>query len=150
MKQHGWCAKAAKKFKATTNCNHKLPVAPNLLNQDFSAAMPNEKWVTDITQIWTDKGWLNLAAVMDLYSQKLIGWSLSERVTKKLVADALVMALWNRKMLKHVIVHSDRVSQYCSAEYQKLLRENGLICSMSKRGDCYDNLQWKAGITVLK
>lgn len=139
MKQHGLRAKAAKKFKATTNSNHKLPVAENLLNQNFYASKSNEKWVSDITYIWTDEGWLYLAAVMDLYSRKLIGWSLSERMTTKLVADALMMALWNRKVPKDVVVHSDRGSQYCSAEYQKLLRENHLICSMSKRGDCYDN-----------
>jgi len=139
MRFHGWRAKAAKKFKATTNSNHKLPVAPNLLNQNFSASKPNEKWVTDITYIWTDEGWLYLATVMDLYSRKLIGWSLSERMTTKLVVDALMMALWNRKMPKQVIVHSDRGSQYCAFEYQKLLRENKLICSMSKLGCCYDN-----------
>lgn len=139
MRHNGWRAKAAKKFKATTNSNHKLPVAPNLLNQNFNAAKPNEKWVSDITYIWTDEGWLYLATVMDLFSRKLIGWSLSERMTTKLVADALMTALWNRKMPKKVIVHSDRGSQYCSFEYQALLRENTLICSMSKRGDCYDN-----------
>ena len=139
MKHNGWRAKAAKKFKATTNSNHKLPVAPNLLNQNFNAARPNEKWVSDITYIWTDEGWLYLSTVMDLYSRKLIGWSLSERMTTKLVVDALMMALWNRKMPKNVILHSDRGSQYCAFEYQKLLRENHLICSMSKRGDCYDN-----------
>ena len=109
------------------------------MNQNFNAARPNEKWVSDITYIWTDEGWLYLATVMDLYSRKLIGWSLSERMTTKLVIDALLMALWNRKMPKNVILHSDRGSQYCAFEYQKLLRENKLICSMSKRGDCYDN-----------
>ena len=139
MKKNKWRAKAARKFKATTNSNHSLPVAPNLLNQNFNAAKPNEKWVSDITYIWTDEGWLYLAAVMDLYSRKLIGWSLSERMTSKLVIDALQTALWNRGMPKNVIVHSDRGSQYCSAAYQDLLRENKLICSMSKRGDCYDN-----------
>lgn len=139
MRFNGWRAKAAKKFKATTNSNHKLPVAPNLLNQNFNAVKPNEKWVSDITYIWTDEGWLYLATVMDLYSRKLIGWSLSERMTTKLVIDALMMALWNRKMPKNVILHSDRGSQYCAFEYQKLLHENKLICSMSKRGDCYDN-----------
>lgn len=139
MKKQGWRAKAARKFKATTNSNHQLPVAENLLNQNFQASRPNEKWVSDITYIWTEEGWLYLAAVMDLYSRKLIGWSLSARMTTKLVADALMMAVWSRKMPKAVIVHSDRGSQYCSDEYQKLLRENHLICSMSKRGDCYDN-----------
>jgi putative transposase len=89
--------------------------------------------------VWTEEGWLYLAAVMDLYSRKIVGWALSERMKTSLVADALLMALWNRKMPRGVIVHSDRGSQYCSYEYQDLLKEHGLICSMSKRGDCYDN-----------
>lgn len=139
MRNNGWRAKAAKKFKATTNSNHKLPVAPNLLNQNFTAYHENEKWVSDITYIWTQEGWLYLAAIMDVYSRKIIGWSLSERMTSNLVIDALQMALWRRGMPGGVIVHSDRGSQYCSHAYQKLLRKQQLICSMSKRGDCYDN-----------
>jgi len=139
MKKLGLRAKAAKKFKATTNSNHKLPVAPNLLQQNFNAAKPNEKWVSDITYIATEEGWLYLAAVMDLYSRKLIGWALSDRMTATLTIDALQMALWRRKMPQNVIVHSDRGVQYCSAAYQQVLAKHGLICSMSKRGDCYDN-----------
>jgi transposase InsO family protein len=139
MRSRGWRAKAAKKYKATTNSNHNLPVAPNLLQQNFSAEKPNEKWVSDITYISTGEGWLYLAVVMDLYSRKVLGWAMDERMTAKLVIDALQMAIWRRKMPRGVIVHSDRGSQYCSHDYQKLLAENGLICSMSKRGDCYDN-----------
>lgn len=139
MRAKGWRAKAAKKFKATTNSNHKLPVAPNLLQQNFSASKPNEKWVSDITYIWTEEGWLYLAVVMDLYSRMVVGWSMSERMTSQLVIDALQMAIWRRKRPQNVIIHSDRGSQYCSHDYQKLLAENGFICSMSKRGDCYDN-----------
>jgi len=139
MRLNGWRAKAARKFKATTNSNHRLPVAPNLLQQNFSASKPNEKWVTDITYIWTDEGWLYLAVVMDLYSRMVVGWAMRERMTTSLVMDALQMALWRRKMPRGVIVHSDRGSQYCSYAYQALLAKNGLICSMSKRGDCYDN-----------
>jgi putative transposase len=139
MRSQGWRAKAARKYKATTNSNHKLPVAPNLLQQNFAASTPNEKWVSDITYIWTDEGWLYLAVVMDLYSRMIVGWALSERMTSTLVIDALQMALWGRKMPSRVVVHSDRGSQYCSHDYQKLLLDNGLICSMSKRGDCYDN-----------
>jgi putative transposase len=139
MRLNGWCAKAAKKFKATTNSNHKLPVAPNLLQQNFTASRPNEKWVSDITYIWTEEGWLYLAVVMDLYSRMVVGWSMSERMTSRLVIDALQMAIWRRKMPRGVIIHSDRGSQYCSHDYQKLLNENGFICSMSKKGDCYDN-----------
>ena len=139
MRLNGWRAKAAKKFKATTNSNHKLPVSPNLLQQNFFADRPNEKWVSDITYIWTDEGWLYLAVVMDLYSRMVVGWSMSERMTSQLVIDALQMAIWRRKKPQGVIIHSDRGSQYCSHDYQKLLAKNGFICSMSKRGDCYDN-----------
>lgn len=139
MRENKWRAKAARKFKATTNSDHSLPVAPNLLNQNFYANKPNEKWVSDITYIWTDEGWLYLSCVMDLYSRKLIGWSLQDRMTSKLVIDALQTALWSRGMPKNVIVHSDRGSQYCSSAYQDLFLENKLICSMNKRGDCYDN-----------
>ena len=94
MRLNSWRAKAAKKFKATTNSNHKLPVAPNLLQQDFSASKPDEKYVSDITYIWTEEGWLYLAVVMDLYSRMVVGWSMSERMTSKLVIDALQMAIW--------------------------------------------------------
>lgn len=132
-------AKAARKYKATTNSNHNLPVAPNLLEQDFTATAPNQKWVSDITYIATDEGWLYLAVVLDLYSRIVVGWAMSERMTAALVCDALHMALWRRKRPEDVIVHSDRGSQYCSGDYQKLLRDNGLVCSMSKKGDCYDN-----------
>jgi putative transposase len=139
MKDNGWRAKAARKYKATTNSKHSLPVAPNLLGQNFSADKPDQKWVSDITYIWTEEGWLYLAVVLELYSRRVIGWAISERMTATLVCDALIMALWNRKMPKGVIVHSDRGSQYCSAVYQKLSRKHQLICSMSKKGDCYDN-----------
>lgn len=139
LKKQGLRAKAARKFKATTNSTHNLPVAPNLLNQDFYAAKPNQKWVGDITYLWTDEGWLYLATIMDLYSRKVIGWSMSERMTADLVCDALKMALFRRKMPKHVIVHSDRGSQYCSKAYQQLIDEHNLQCSMSGKGNCYDN-----------
>jgi putative transposase len=139
MRDNGWRAKAARKYKATTNSKHSLPVAPNLLEQDFSADRPNQKWVSDITYIWTDEGWLYLAVVLELYSRRVIGWAIAERMTATLVCDALVMALWNRKMPTGVVVHSDRGSQYCSAAYQKLFQKHQLVCSMSKKGDCYDN-----------
>jgi putative transposase len=139
MKINGWRAKATKKYKATTNSNHKLPVAPNLLQQNFQADRPNEKWVSDITYIWTEEGWLYLAAVVDLYSRMVIGWAMSERMTASIVIDALNMALFRRGIPRDVIVHSDRGVQYCSHAYQELLKKHHLICSMSKRGDCYDN-----------
>jgi len=115
MKDNGWRAKAARKYKATTNSKHSLPVAPNLLEQNFMADKPDQKWVSDITYIWTEEGWLYLAVVLELYSRRVIGWAISERMTATLVCDALIMALWRRKMPIGVIVHSDRGSQYCSA-----------------------------------
>jgi len=139
MKINGLRAKAAKKFKATTNSNHKLPVAPNLLNQDFSASRPDEKYVSDITYIWTDEGWLYLAVVMDLFSRMVVGWALSERMTSSLVINAMKMTVGRRKAGSNTVAHSDRGSQYCSDAYQKLLKKHGMICSMSKKGDCYDN-----------
>jgi putative transposase len=139
MRDNGWRAKAAKKFKATTNSNHSLPVAPNLLEQNFTADAPDQKWVSDITYIWTEEGWLYLAVVLELYSRRVLGWAIGERMTASLVCDALIMALWCRRMPKGVIVHSDRGSQYCSAAYQRLFRKHQLVCSMSKKGDCYDN-----------
>ena len=115
------------------------PVAPNRLAQDFTATHANEKWVSDITYCWTQSGWLYLAVVMDLFSRKIIGWSMSNRMKKELVCDTLLMALWRRSFPKNVIVHSDRGSQYCSDKYQKLLSDNHLLCSMSGKGNCYDN-----------
>ena len=139
MRINGLRAKAARKYKATTNSKHSLPVAHNLLGQDFSAGKPDQKWVSDITYVWTDEGWLYLAVVLELYSRRVIGWAIDGRMTATLVCDALTMALWNRKLPTGVIVHSDRGSQYCSAAYQKLFQKHQLICSMSKKGDCYDN-----------
>ena len=139
LKRQALRAKAAKKFKATTNSAHNLPVAPNLLMQDFAATAPNQKWVGDITYLWTDEGWLYLATVIDLYSRRVVGWAMSERMTADLVCDALMMALWRRGMPQGVITHADRGSQYCSAAYQKLIKRHGLRCSMSAKGNCYDN-----------
>ena len=139
LQRQGLRAKAARKFKATTQSKHNLPVADNLLKQDFTASQPNQKWAGDITYLWTNEGWYYLAVVLDLYSRKVIGWAMSERMTAHLVCDALTMALFRRKHPKSVIVHTDRGSQSCSHDYQTLLREHGLICSMSAKGCCYDN-----------
>ena len=127
MKRQHLRAKAAKKFKATTNSKHNLAVAPNLLQQDFSAAAPNRKWVGDITYLWTEEGWLYLAVVIDRYSRLVVGWAIAERMTAELPIQALKMALWRRRIPKGVIVHSDRGSQYCSAHYQAVLTEYSLI-----------------------
>ena len=151
MRQERLRAKGVKKFKATTNSRHNLAVAPNLLQQDFEAARPNEKYATDITYIWTNEGWLYLAVVLVLYSRYVVGWAMSERMTATLVCDALKMALWRRKRPRGVIVHSERGVQYCSHEYQSLLKMHGLICSMSKKGDCFDNAameSWNGSLKV--
>lgn len=139
LRRQGLRARGARKFKATTNSNHRLPVAPNLLQQDFSAQQPNEKWVSDITYVATDEGWLYVAVVLDLYSRLIVGWAMSDRMSTTLTCDALRMALFRRHRPRGVIVHSDRGSQYCAREYRQLLKHSGLICSMSARGDCYDN-----------
>lgn len=139
MRALGLHAKGKRKYKATTHSNHTLPVAPNLLEQRFEAEVPNQKWVSDITYVWTDEGWLYLAVVLDLYSRRVVGYALNPRIDRALVIAALRMALFRRQFPRGVIVHSDRGSQYCSADYQALLKEYGLVCSMSKRGDCYDN-----------
>ena len=147
LRRQGLRAKAARKFKATTNSNHALPVSPNLLNQDFSAQRCDEKWVSDdrrewfihITYIDTAEGWLYLAVVMDVCSRAIVGWSMSQRMTARLTCDALKMAVSRRHRPCGVIVHSDRGSQYCAQEYRMLLERHGLISSMSARGNCYDN-----------
>jgi len=139
LRRQGLRAKAARKFKATTNSNHSLPVAENLLQQDFTADAPNQVWVGDITYIGTDEGWLYLAVVLDLFSRKVVGRSMSDRMTATLVCDALKMALFRRKRPRGVIMHTDRGSQYCSREHRDLLDANGLVASMSAKGNCYDN-----------
>ena len=134
-------ANAARKFKVTTNSKHALPVAPNLLERDFSTSDINQKWVGDITYIWTDAGWLYLAVVLDLHSRRVIGWSMAERMTQSLVCDALEAALRKRghQRVSGAIMHTDQGSQYCSKRYQAMLKRNRLQCSMSRRGDCWDN-----------
>jgi putative transposase len=139
MKRQGLRAKAARKFKATTNSKHNLPVAPNLLEQDFRATAPNQKWAGDITYLWTDEGWLYLAVVIDLYSRLVVGWAMADRMTADLACDALTMALWRRRKPRGVIVHTDRGSQYCSAAHRRLIQDYGLQASMSAKGNCYDN-----------
>lgn len=139
MKYLGLRAKAKKKFKVTTDSKHNLPVAPNLLNRDFTASAPNQKWCGDISYIWTDEGWMYLAVVIDLYSRAVIGWSIQPTMSRQLVSDALMMALWRRGFPRGVLFHSDRGSQYCSNDYQKMLKSFGFVCSMSRRGNCWDN-----------
>ena len=150
MQALGLKARAARKFKATTQSKHTLPVAPNRLEQDFTASAPNQKWVADITYLWTGEGWLYLAVVLDLYSRLVVGWSMGERITRDLVMNALTMAVWRRQPQAGLIVHSDRGSQYASNDYQKLLAQHGFLCSMSRKGDCYDNAAMESFFHSLK
>jgi len=139
MHNAGIRSKTKRKYKATTNSRHNFPIAPNLLDQNFNVNIPNKIWVSDITYIHTNEGWLYLAAVMDLYSRRIVGWSMGKRMTRKLTIDALAMAIANRCNINGLIHHSDRGSQYASGEYQKILKEHGIIPSMSRKGNCYDN-----------
>lgn len=132
-------ARQKKKFKVTTNSRHKLPVAPNLLNRNFTVSRKDTVYCSDITYIWTREGWLYLAIVLDLYSRKVIGWSMSNKITKGLVSNALQMAIWRRRPSPGLIFHSDRGSQYCSNSFRNLLRRNQMKSSMSRKGDCWDN-----------
>lgn len=138
MRRQGLRAKAARRFKATTFSNHNLPVSPNLLEQNFKAEGPDQKYVGDITYLRTGEGWLYLSVVIDLYSRRVVGWSMSDRMKSSLVCNALRMALDQRRPAG-TIVHSDRGSQYCSKDYQSLLTSHKLKSSMSAKGNCYDN-----------
>lgn len=139
MQRQRLVPKAAKKFKVTTDSDHRLPIADNLLERDFSATAPNQKWVQDITYLWTSEGWLYLAVVIDLYSRAVVGWSMNKRMKASLVTDALTMAMFRRGMPKGVIIHSDRGSQYCSHAYRDLAQDHNFKVSMSRKGDCWDN-----------
>lgn len=150
MKQLGLRAKGKKKFKVTTDSKHNLPVAPNLLNRDFIATAPNQKWVGDISYVWTEEGWVYLAVVIDLYSRAVVGWSIQPTMTRQLVCDALMMAMWRRGFPRKVLFHSDRGSQYCSNDYQNLLKAYGFICSMSRKGNCWDNAVAESFFHTLK
>jgi putative transposase len=124
--------------------------ASNLLEQNFSAEVPNERWASDITYLWTGQGWLYLAVVMDLYSRRIIGWSMSRRINRQLVLDALNMALGQRRPGENLIHHSDRGVQYLSDDFQALLKTNGITCSMSDKGSCYDNAVVESFFASLK
>ena len=139
MHDAGIRSKASKKYKATTNSKHNLPVSENLLNRDFRAFGPNQKMVSDITYIRTDEGWLYLASIMDLYGRKIVGMAMDSTMTKELVIRALVDAKSRIGKVKDCILHSDRGTQYCSRSYQNLLRASGFISSMSRKGNCWDN-----------
>ena len=139
MKLHGIKARAKRKYRATTDSNHNLPVAENLLNRDFRPAAPDRAWSSDITYIATDEGWLYLAVVIDLFSRQVVGWSMKPHMKTELVTDALRMAWFRRRPAADLIFHSDRGSQYCSHDFQRALNGYGMRSSMSRKGDCWDN-----------
>jgi transposase InsO family protein len=134
----------------TTDSNHSLPVAPNLLDRQFEADLPNRKWVADITYVPTDQGWLYVAAVLDLFSRRVIGWSMSNTMCTLLVKDALEMAISLRHPQAGLLHHSDRGSQYASAEYQAVLQTDQAVASMSRAGNCYDNAAMESFFGTLK
>lgn len=150
MKLMGLVSKAARRYKVTTDSDHNKHVSDNLLQQDFNAKKPNEKWVTDISYIPTGEGWLYLCVVIDLYSRAVIGWAMDKRMKARLVCDALEMALFRRHFPIGTIVHSDKGSQYCSSDFQNLLSKHTLISSMSGKGCCYDNAACESFFGTLK
>jgi putative transposase len=139
-----------RRFKKTTDSDHGGPVAPNVLDQDFKATSPDQKWGVDISYIWTAEGWLYLAIVVDLFSRRIIGWEVSDRMKQDLAIKALKRAIAIRQPPKGVIHHSDRGSQYCGTDYQKLLTSHGFILSMSGKGNCYDNAMVETVFKTLK
>ena len=139
MKLMNLKAVAKKKFKVTTDSEHSKPIYRNVLNRDFNTTKTNQKWCGDITYIRTDEGWMYLAVIIDLHSRAVIGWSMDKTMKQDLVCNALLMALYRRKFPIDVIIHSDRGSQYCSNKYRKIIEQNNLIGSMSRKGNCWDN-----------
>ena len=152
MRKHSISARPLKRFKVTTDSNHQLPVAENLLDQNFEVEAPNTRWSGDITYVWTGQGWLYLAVVLDLWSRRVVGWSMQANLERALVLEALDAALRQRRPQENggLICHSDRGSQYASSDYQMVLRENGIACSMSRRGNCYDNAPVESFFASLK
>jgi putative transposase len=139
MRENGIQAKHKRKFKATTDSQHKFPVAPNLLKQNFTVSEPNRIWTADITYCWTQEGWIYLAVVLDMYSRRIVGWAINDRMTRELVINAFLMAYWSRKPKAGLIHHSDKGSQYASHDFQRILADYGIKPSMSGKGNCFDN-----------
>jgi len=150
MRANGLKARQKRRFKRTTDSHHAFPIAPNLLEQDFSATRPNQKWNADILYVWTGEGWLYLAVVLDLFARRVVGWAVSDRLHKELALEALRKALAIRSPGEGLTHHADRGSQYCSIEYQAELRKHGIQISMSGKGNCYDNSMVETFFKALK
>ena len=150
MRQEEIAAKTKRKFRVTTDSNHDRPVAENVLDRRFEPEAPNRAWTADITYLATGEGWLYLAAVEDLYSRRIVGWSMGSRIDSRLVVDALEMALAARRPGAGLVAHSDRGSQYSGEHYQRLLARHGIVCSMSRRANCWDNAPMESFFASLK
>lgn len=150
MKEENLFCKLIRRIKATTDSNHNKPIADNLLQRQFKVMAPNRYWVGDISYIPTQEGWLYLATVIDLYSRKVVGWSMSDRLKAELVNNALLMAIWQRKPLKGLIWHTDQGSQYASHSHREILKQHQLIQSMSRKGNCWDNAVAESFFHTLK
>ena len=150
MRENGLKALQKRRFKKTTDSDHGGPVAANILDQDFSAEQPDQKWAADISYIWTAEGWLYLAIVVDLFSRRIVGWATSDRMKKDLALTAMKRALALRQPPRGILHHSDRGSQYCSGDYQKLLANHGILPSMSGKGNCYDNAMVETVFKTIK
>ncbi|WP_088579080.1 IS3 family transposase [Burkholderia ubonensis] len=150
MSTNGIRARHKRRYRVTTDSRHKLPVAPNVLNRNFTPAEPNQVFTSDITYIWTDEGWLYLAVTLDLFNREVVGWSVKPRMTTELVADALTMAWFRRRPAPGALHHSDRGSQYASHDFQRKLNSYGMQCSMSRKGSCWDNAPTESFFNSLK
>ncbi|MBX3671298.1 MAG: IS3 family transposase [Rhodocyclaceae bacterium] len=150
MLREGLASKRRRRFVRTTDSNHEMPVAANLLNQEFVASRPNEVWLADITYVETDEGWLYVALILDLFSRRLVGWAMSAHIDHTLVTAALALALGQRQPAPGLVHHSDRGSQYCAERYQSLLASRNVTLSMSRRGNCYDNAPMESVNGTLK
>ena len=150
MRDNGLKALQRRRYKKTTDSNHGGPVAANLLDQDFACDGPDQKWGADISYIWTAEGWLYLAIVLDLYSRRIVGWATSDRLKKDLALNALRRAIALRSPSPGLIQHTDRGSQYCSHDYQRLLKAYGIVASMSGKGNCYDNAMVETVFKTIK
>ena len=150
MRVRGLVARRRRRFRVTTQSRHPFPIAPNVLARQFERARPDQAWVTDITYIPTGEGWLYLAVILDLCSRVAVGWAMSDRITDDVTLDALGMALARRRPPPGLLHHSDRGSQYASGDYQKILAEHGILCSTSRRGNCWDNAVAESFFATLK
>ena len=150
MRKHELVARPQRRFKKTTDSAHTLPIAPDLVQRDFAATVPDQVWATDITYIWTREGWLYLAGIVDLYARRVVGWSTSNRIDTKLCLAALGAAVRDRRPAPGLIHHSDRGSQYASRDYRAALRAHGIRASMSRKGDCFDNAVAESFWSTLK